>query len=131
MPTVLRLLFSVILISMLAVTGWAGHAESLRAIPAAVRADPWFVATLFDAYWGFVTFWVWVAWKERSTGARVLWLAAFLLLGNIAMSAYMLAQLMSIRAPGGLDQVFTRPNPGRLLLPGALTAAGAAVYALA
>ena len=54
----LRLLFGFILVSMLAVTGWAGSHTPLFEIPRAVLGHPWFIATLCDAYWGFVSFYV-------------------------------------------------------------------------
>ncbi|HKY90222.1 MAG TPA: DUF1475 family protein [Nevskiaceae bacterium] len=61
--------------------------------------NPWLVATLFDAYFGFLWFWLWVAYKETSWTARVAWLAAFLVLGNMGMAAYLLLQL--VRLPKG------------------------------
>jgi hypothetical protein len=126
----LRLLFAVVIASMIAVTGWAGGQCGLFAIPPAVLHHPWFIATLFDAYWGFITFYVWVAWKERGTAARLLWFAAIILLGNLAMASYMMGELVAVDAgaSGGLDRVFLKQNPGRLALPGALAAAGVAIY---
>jgi cell shape-determining protein MreD len=59
--------------------------------------DYWFRATLLDAYFGFITFYVWVAYKERTNFARAAWLLAILLLGNFAMSAYVLRQLVMTR----------------------------------
>jgi hypothetical protein len=127
----LRGLFGVVLISMLAVTSWAGAHTSLFSIPREVLHHPWFIATLFDAYWAFVTFYVWVAWKEQAGFARVLWFVAIIALGNIAMSAYFLRELFAVRANAPLAEVFTRRNPGKLLLAGALTVTGVAVYLFA
>lgn len=58
--------------------------------------DPWFSATLMDAYFGFLTFYVWVAYKETSWIARGAWFVAIMLLGNFAMSGYLLWQLSKI-----------------------------------
>lgn len=127
----LRGLFILILVSMLGVTTWASLHTPLFAIPREVFGHPWFIATLFDAYWAFVAFYVWVAWKEQSLGARFLWFIAIIALGNIAMAAYMLRELFRVPAAGPLDEVFTRRQAGSLLLPGLLTAAGVAVYLLA
>ncbi len=55
--------------------------------------DPWFIATLMDAYFGFLTFFVWVAYKERSWTVRSGWFVAIMLLGNFAISGYVLWQL--------------------------------------
>ena len=132
MIILLRGLFIVIIVSMLGITSWAGSQQSLSAFAhSATFRDPWVIATLFDAYWAFITFYVWVAWKEQSLGARLLWFVAIVLLGNLAMSAYMLAQLFGVPAAGPLDEVFSRRQPGRILLPGVLAAIAVAVYLLA
>lgn len=127
----LRLLFIIVILSMLAVTTWASLHTPLFALPREVWTNPWFVATLLDAYWAFITFYVWVAWKEQSALARILWLPAILALGNFAMAAYMLAQLFQVSANSPLAPVFTQRNRGALLLPGTLTAGSVAVYLLA
>ena len=118
---------------MLAVTSWASLHTPLFAIPREVFTHPWFIATLFDAYWAFVAFYVWVAWKEQSLAARVLWFVAIIALGNIAMAAYFLRELFGVNAAdaNALNVVFTRHNPGTLVLPGLLTATSVAVYLLA
>jgi hypothetical protein len=132
----LRLLFCAVIASMLGVTTWASLHQSLGdfARSATIR-DPWVIATLFDAYWAFITFYAWVAWKEQSWGARVLWFVSIILLGNITMAAYMLRELFSVSAAepahGALDKVFARRNPGGLLLPGILAVLSLAVYLLA
>lgn len=117
---------------MLAVTSWAGLQQPLGEFARGdVIRHPWVVATLFDAYWGFVAFFVWVAWKECALPARLLWLLSLLALGNIAIAAYMLRELFSVPAAGPVDPVFTRRNPGRLALPAALSVLSVAIYALA
>lgn len=60
--------------------------------------NPWLVATLFDAYFGFLWFWAWIAYKETGALPRVAWLVLILLLGNLAMAAYMLLQLRRLQA---------------------------------
>jgi uncharacterized membrane protein YczE len=128
----LRILFLVVLGSLLGVTSWASLQQPLgEFVRSPSFREPWVVATLFDAYWAFVAFYVWVAWKERSLAARLLWFVAIILLGNIAMAAYMLRELTAVPADGPLDEVFARRNPGTLPLPGLLTLAAGAVYLLA
>lgn len=131
MITFLRGLFIIILVSMLAVTTWASLHTPLFSIPREVISHPWFIATLFDAYWAFIAFYVWIAWKEQSASARGLWFITVIALGNIAMAAYMLRELFRVPAGGPLAEVFTRRNPGTVLLPGLLTAASVTVYLLA
>ena len=95
----LKLLFGSIFCCMIAVTVRSSLAVPLwDAIPGLV-ANPWAVATLWDAYCGFVTFYVWVAYKESSTTIRVVWFVLIMCLGNIAMSAYVLIQLFRLK-PG-------------------------------
>ena len=127
----LRCLFILVIASMLAVTGWASLHTPLFSLPRAIFGHPWFIATLFDAYWAFIAFYVWVAWKEQSAAARFGWFVAIIALGNIAMAVYMLRELFSVPADGPLDPVFTRRNPGSVLLPVLLGAAGVGVYLLA
>lgn len=127
----LRLLFLAVLGSMLWVTSWASLQQSIFAIPREILSHPWFIATLFDAYWGFLTFYVWQAWKERNLAARILWFIAVMLLGNLAMSIYVLVELFRIRESSQLAEVITRRNPGRVPLPAGLVAAAIGIYLLA
>ena len=84
----LRVLFLTVIVSMLAITGWASSRCALFAIPREVFTHPWFIATLFDAYWAFIAFYVWVAWKEQTLAARILWFIAIILLGNLVTRAF-------------------------------------------
>jgi hypothetical protein len=127
----LRVLFGVVLASMLWVTSWASLQCPLFAVPREVYAHPWFIATMFDAYWGFMTFFVWVCFKQTGWLARVAWLLAILFLGNIAMSAYCLSELFSLPAGGKPADLLVarRDEPGWLGI--GLAVAGIAVVALA
>ncbi len=120
---------------MLWVTTRASLQQSLFAIPREVITNPWFIATLFDAYWAFITFYVWMAWKEQSLAARLLWFIAVIALGNIAMAVYMLVELFRVPAAGpageALHTIFTRRNPGRLVLPAVFVVVSAVIYLLA
>jgi hypothetical protein len=127
----LRLWFSFVLLAMLGVIGWASSRCALFAIPREVFTHPWFIATLLDAYFAFIAFWVWVAWKEGTVAARVLWLTTILLWGNPAVAGYMLLELARVkRDQGELDAVFTAKRPGAVSLPAILTLLGIAIYVL-
>lgn len=132
----LRGLFITVLVTMLGVTSWASLHQPLGAfVRSPLLRDPWVIATLCDAYWGFIAFFVWAAWKEQSLGARVLWFIALIALGNIAIAAFMLAELFSVSAGEPTDEalrkVFARRNPGGLILPGALVVLSIGIYLLA
>ncbi len=99
MLTGLKILFGIVLVTMIVVNGVAIANESLFKIPDIVTGDPWFRATLFDAYFGFITFYCWVFYKEKTVFSRFIWFALIMLLGNIAMSTYMLIKLFRL-APG-------------------------------
>ena len=96
----LKVFFIIVLVSMLCVTSWASMECALWKTPRMVATHPWFIATLLDTYWGFLTFYCWVFYKEASWTKRILWLVAILLLGNIAMSAYVLNKLFRLPADG-------------------------------
>jgi hypothetical protein len=131
MITFLRGLFLVILASMLAVTSWASLQCPLFSVPRAVATHPWFVATMFDAYWGFITFSVWVCYRQTSWVARIAWCLAILALGNIAMSSYCLAALFGIPRDGKLADVLIarKAGPGWLGIALALLGVGITVAA--
>ncbi len=106
----LRIAFGFVLLTMLCATSWASTQCALWKTPAAVVGHPWFIATMFDCYFGFLTFYIWLAYKETSWLARFGWLLAILLLGNIAMSLYMLITLFKLPLNARLEQVLLRPN---------------------
>jgi hypothetical protein len=119
----LRIFFAVVLGSMLAVTSWAGAQVSLWSIPREVGGHPWFIATLFDAYWGFFTFYVWQCYKEPSWRSRALWFIALVLLGNMAMAAYGLVVTLRLPTDATPEHILLRGQPISWLLPAALIAA--------
>jgi len=104
----LRVAAILVLLSMLCVTAWASHCVALWKMPREVATHPWFIPTLFDTYFAFLAFWAWVAYKETSHFARGLWLLAVLLLGNIAMSIYVLRELFRVPAEATLEDVLLR-----------------------
>jgi predicted permease len=106
--TGLKILFAFIVLTMIAVTGWASTQCAIWQIPASVASHPWFIATLFDAYFGFLTFYCWVFYKERSILLRIFWFVAIMLLGNMGMATYMLIQLLRQPAGGGIKELLRR-----------------------
>ncbi len=105
----LRGFFIVVLVAMLAVTSWASTEVALWKTPREVATHPWFIATLFDTYFAFLTFYLWLAYRETSNLARVIWLVAILLLGNIAMAGYMLYRLFKLPTNSHMEDLLLRP----------------------
>lgn len=97
MKLILKLLFSGILLTMIAVTVDASLKQSLWDAWPGLKAQPWAIATLFDAYFGFLTFFVWVVYKESSVFRSVIWFVLIMCLGNLAMAAYVLLQLSKLK----------------------------------
>ena len=97
MKSLLKFLFSGIFVFMVVTTIRTDLSVSLRGAWQGYAANPWAIATLYDEYFGFVTFYAWVFYKERSVWARVLWFLLIMGLGNIAMSFYLLIQLFRLR----------------------------------
>lgn len=108
MIIVLRIAAAFVLVAMLAVTTWASLQVALWDTPRAVATHPWFIATLFDTYFAFLTFYVWLAYKETSNLARILWLLVILLLGNIAMAIYLLRELFRLPANATMGDLLMR-----------------------
>ena len=99
--TALRVIFGFILVSLFAYTSWASTQQAVWEWRGLVdEPDRWWtIATLIDAYYGFITFYVWVFWKEVRALPRAAWFVAIMLLGNMAMAAYVLRELSRL-APG-------------------------------
>ena len=127
----LRVLFLIVLASMLWVTPWAGSQCALFAIPREVYAHPWFIATLFDTYWAFTTFFVWVCYKQTSWVARLAWFLAIMLLGNLAMASYCLRELFALPADGKFADLLTLRRHGIGWLGPVLAGLGIAVVLVA
>ena len=108
MISFLRIAFGCVLVTMLCATSWASYQCALWKTPQALVTHPWFIATLFDCYFGFLTFYVWLVYKETRWLLRIAWLIAILLLGNIAMSSYMLITLCRLPTNATIEQILLR-----------------------
>jgi hypothetical protein len=110
MRLVLKLLFAAIFLWMVGMTTYVSLHKPLWLAGSEFSwsGSPWAVATLFDAYFGFVTFFVWVCFKERTLAAKVLWFLLIMGLGNIAMSSYVLIQLFKLRPDEPLSRLLLR-----------------------
>ena len=110
MKLVLKILFAGILIYMIGMTTWVSLHKSIVLSPNEFSwaHSPWAVATLFDAYFGFTTFYAWVFYKETGWGARLAWFVLIMGLGNIAMSSYVLIQLFRLRPEQPASDILLR-----------------------
>ena len=97
--------------AMVAVTTWASLDANVLVGFQRLLADRWGVATLFDAYFGFLWFWLWIAYKEHSPWRSLLWLLLLLALGNLAMAAYVMVQLARLKPGEGTEALLLRKAP--------------------
>jgi hypothetical protein len=108
--TLLKLLFTGIIAAMLYVTLTAGFDRNLFDASRELWSHGWFKATLADAYFGFLTFWVWVAYKERRLWRSLAWFVLIMGLGNMAMAAYVLIELFRLADGQSMATLLTRRN---------------------
>jgi hypothetical protein len=110
--TPLIVLFCAIFVSLLACTSWAALHQPVQDWGGLTRGPDryWTSATMLDAYFGFLTFYVWVFYKEPRWLPRIGWFVAIMLLGNMAMSAYVLLQLARFDPRAGFGTLLSRRN---------------------
>ena len=108
----LQILFAFILVSLTTYNLWVSTQQPVWEWGGlTTRPDNlWTIATLIDAYYGFITFYVWVLWKETRALPRALWFVAIILLGNIAMSAYLLRQLARLAPEDSMGTLLSARN---------------------
>lgn len=104
----LKLVFALAFLVILGTTGWASAQMPFWHTPRELVMHPWFIATLVDTYLAFFTFWLWVAYKESSNLARLVWLALIFGLGNMAIAGYMLWQLFRLPPQAGIQELLLR-----------------------
>ena len=101
---------AVVLVAMVAVSTWASLEANVLVGFQRLFADRWGVATLFDAYFGFLWFWLWIAYREASPARSCLWLLLLFALGNLAMATYVLIQLARLKPGEGMTELLQRPT---------------------
>jgi len=89
MIVTLRWVFTAVFVSMIGLTVVAVGDRNIVDAFIELWPDPWFRATLADAYFGFFTIWLWIAYRESGFVSRTIWLVLIMMLGNIAVAAYL------------------------------------------
>jgi len=108
--SILKALFALILLAMISVTITATIDQNIFEAVGNMWPNWWFKATLADAYFGFLTFFVWVAYKELHLWRKLVWFALIMLLGNLAISAYILLELFKLQEKDNFETLLTRRN---------------------
>ncbi len=108
MKTFLKLLFGFIFVFMVTMTIRTSLQIGLAEGWNSFASNPWAMATLYDAYAGFITFFVWVAYKENALWKKIVWFVAIMGLGNIAMSLYVLIPLFRLKQEEPASRILYR-----------------------
>jgi hypothetical protein len=108
--TALKILFSCILVALLVYNSWVATQQAVWQWGGLTTGHDryWTIATFLDAYFGFITFYVWVIYKELRWWTRVFWFVAIMALGNIAVSSYVLLQLFRLRPEQDASAILAR-----------------------
>ena|SRR5210317_21291 len=107
---ILKALFALILLAMLFVIITASINQNMFEAVGTMWPNWWFKATLADAYFGFLTFSIWATYKELHLWRKLIWFASIMLLGNLAISAYILLELFNLQAGDSFETLLTRRN---------------------
>lgn len=105
----LTLLFVAILCAMIAITARASLERSVLEAAQGLWHDWWFRATLADAYFAFLTVYLWVWSRERAWTGRLLWGVLFATLGNIAIAGYVLIAIARLPPDASVDHLLRPP----------------------
>jgi len=107
MKRFLAVFFGAVLVVMIGLTIVASLDRGVFVALEDLWPDLWFRATLADAYFAFLTVYLWVAWRERTMAARVLWFVVFMGLGSIGIALYVLTRFL----PGEPKAPMSDPSP--------------------
>jgi len=110
--SIVKIWFGFALLAMLVVTSWASMVQPVWQWTGLIEQPnhAWTIATLFDAYFGFAAFYIWVLYKELAVVKRVAWFVAIMALGNMAMAVYVLKELRHLHAEDGMERLLVRRN---------------------
>lgn len=108
MIKILKAIFSAIFVFMVYLTIKTSFESNLFETFPLMLKDPWTVATLWDTYFGFLTIYLWVFYKESTTLSRTIWFVLVMTLGNIAISFYILIQLFKLPSDSSLESLLLK-----------------------
>ncbi len=111
--SVLKIIFISILVFMIYATMQASLQLNLMTHLPTLIQDPWAVMTLYDAYFAFFFFYLWVHYKEESWIVRIFMFVMIAGLGTMAMSLYMLIKIFKLKEGEGMETLLlrkTEPN---------------------
>lgn len=105
---VLKIIFASIFGFMIYATTQASLQLNLFSHLPKLIQDPWAVMTLYDAYFAFFFFYLWVHYKETNWFMRIFMFIMIVCLGTIAMSLYMLIRIFQLKDGEGIEALLLR-----------------------
>jgi len=103
-------IFTIIFLAMIAVTTWASLYENVFAGGVKIIREPWGIATLFDTYFAFLSFYFWVCFKQNRLISKIIWFILIMLFGNIAMSVYVILSVYRIKDQFSVSRLLVEKN---------------------
>jgi hypothetical protein len=97
-----------VILVMVTATSWASFETNVFEGFRDLFRFRWGVATLGDTYFGFLTVYLWIAYKESTWTSRLLWLVLVLCFGTIATSSYLLFQISKLKSGDGVEHLLLR-----------------------
>lgn len=104
----LRILFSGLLVFMIYVTITTSLESNLFEEWGTLTSIPWMNATLFDFMLNVIALLVFVWYRERTIGIKLLWTILFIALGSMATCSYFLIKLFQMNKTDSLQKLFTK-----------------------
>jgi hypothetical protein len=108
MKGLVAVFFGSVLVVMIGLTTAASLDRGISVAFDELWPDLWFRATLADAYFAFLTVYLWVFWRERTIVSRVLWFVVFMSLGSIGIALYVLTRFLPGRSRTSISDSLTQ-----------------------
>ena len=105
---ILKIIFSVLLIWMCYQVISTSIESNLFKEWDFLGSIPWMRATLWDFYTNVLVIWLWIIYKERAIGIKIIWLILMICLGSIATCIYVLIQLFTLKPGEGIAELIGR-----------------------
>lgn len=83
-----RIVAAAAAVAMAVTIAWGFATGDFAADGAALLDLVWGRVTMIDLYLAFGAVWAWIAWRERSVGAALLWAVLVAVLGSLAILGY-------------------------------------------
>jgi len=105
MITALKVIFSALLVWVTYIVISTSLQSSLFKEWDFLAAIPWMRATLWDFYANIFIITLWMFYKEKVIGLKILWLVLFVCLGSIATCSYILIKLFGLKPNEGIKEL--------------------------